>query len=242
MSNHRIEKLFNVFKVQLIAVPEFDGMFRYISTHSKDAVSVFSRYERLLAFASQLNANQKTEAATIRQAVNSSGTEFSASRQRLWDLIEVLGEDYTRIVGFLAAASLAVDQSATKRGLTRLVSKLERGHNLKTQKHAVRDGDSESDAAIWGHTYISGDVALLHFILIHYFERCISEQLVDMDIELGKAKDYFVNAVVDCLLLDGRQQFADLYDIVGLSRDDGAQGVGWRLEELQAIYDAQKTA
>lgn len=218
-------------------IPEIRGALELAAGNPMLLDGISSRYRSLLQGMSEFDEEDLAAAAEIRAALEAHPDEFSASTSRLVDVHEALGDNYGQFMSALFEASTDDNSDTTQHGLADYIQRLEKGHQLKVQSHAIADGDEESDRAIWGHTLIQDPEAMLHFLLIHYLERVACAEMRAAGIELGNQKDFFLNGMIDAIIIDRHQNYDDLFTILATDREEG--GVGWKLQRIEAITEQQ---
>jgi hypothetical protein len=222
-----IDEHLQLLVARLNGVPELEPAFAIIEHDPQHARDVYTDYVQLVERMSQLD---ETDIAKMREAQltlrSKDGIAGSASKIGASDILSVLGDRASLLYEL-------VDQSNNPTSLfydpaiNVLVTRMEGGHNLKLSGKSPSDFDSESLKVIWGHTVIIGPEALLHFTICHYLERFMAEGLSANGIEIARQKDFFINALVDVVILENFSVHGNspIFELWVKSKNQG--GLGW---------------
>lgn len=234
ISRVQVEQFFDLLKTKLSAVPEVQSAITLANEHPDKAQKIYQEYLEIILQIPLLTTGQLTTIRNARNSLNKGNEAISASHSDSKGLLEAtLGK-----IDIPQAALRSLDQTSQYFVLAvdELAKRLEGGHAMKVSGKQPVDGDPESDRVIWGHTKMDNANALLHFVICHYLERYVSEELKGQSIAIGFEKDYFLNAMTDVLILDylGSNKYADLMALWMLPKDQG--GLGWISIEMVAAY------
>lgn len=229
----KMHEPFEALRGRTESIPEIATAIGLAETDPTLTSGLVARYEELLGFMAMFGEEEIDTARIIRESLLPQQGEFSASKARLIDVYVALGENYHGFMSELFTKAMDIDIEDTKDGLSDFIERLEGGHRLKVEGHTIYDGDEMSDSVIWGHTLIKDPEAMLHFLFIHYIERVACAEMRSEDIALGSEKDFFLNGMIDAILIDDHRQFDDLYQILNRKREDN--GVGWKLGKIEAL-------
>jgi hypothetical protein len=212
------------------------------------AEAVYSSYLDLVNRMTSLTAE---ELGIIYQANVTLATESNSGdtpRVSAHTLIEAWGKPHANLWSQIAdcstnvAASDPGDELTDSPAMTNLKKKFKHGDELKRQGKKFVDGDPESDAVIWEHIDLYGQMELFHFISAEYLQEYVADYIDDMQvdsklIDLSKSKDFLIHALSDVLIIDhisGNNQFSEIYSIWSRPRSEG--GIGWIAEKQLVAY------
>jgi hypothetical protein len=233
-----IDEHLKLLVTRLNGVPELEPAFAIIEHDPQQARDVYADYVQLVERMSQLD---DTDIAKVRGAQSAlrakDGITGSASKIGASDILAALGDRDSLL-------SELIDQSTDPTSLfydaaiNVLVTRLEGGHNLKLSGKSPSDFDSDSLKVIWGHTVIIGPEALLHFTICHYLERFMAEGLSANGIELARQKDFFINALVDVVILENVSVHGNspIFEHWAKSKEQG--GLGWITQDRLDSYSS----
>ena len=126
--------------------------------------------------------------------------------------------------------------------VSQLGKMMHNGHKMFASGGTPKDGNSDSDSVIWGHTQVKKDadpVVLVHFITSHFLARFFSYALAEFNIL--KEKDDFFAPMTSALFLNEAKKPGQL-SIIKVwrpTRDIG--GLGWVREEKLRAYKEDLT-
>ncbi|HEX8923800.1 MAG TPA: hypothetical protein VF828_03640 [Patescibacteria group bacterium] len=101
-----------------------------------------------------------------------------------------------------------------------------------------KDGDSESDAIIWGFTNgATRPITDVHFLVCHGIERVISQEFRDVwPIEYCRKKDWLLNAMTDTIVIRGLQGKGYEAKYLPLWQARRPEGLGWASDHRITAY------
>lgn len=234
-----IDQHLELLEARLSEVPELQPAFVIVDGNREHARDVYSEYVQLTKQMSQLNDAEIERIKGSQEALRAKdGTVGSASKIGANDILLALGKRRNLLVE-LADQSTNPTSPYYNAAVDVLVGRLEGGHNLKLSGKSPSDFDPESLKVIWGHTVITGPEALLHFTVCHYLERFMAEGLFAQGVELARQKDFFINALVDVVILDkiNSQNPSPIFDIWVTPKEQG--GLGWITQDRLKSYSLE---
>lgn len=226
---------FSALRHSIETIPEITDALHLAANNPVLVQRISSRYSSLLSEMAEFDTEDFAVAGEIRSSLMPYPDQFSASTARLVDVRDALGDRYRSFMSGLFAAAMDDELDTTQKGLSAFIERLEKGHQLKVQGHAIGDGDEESAKAIWGHTFIEEPEAMLHFLLIHYLERVACAEMQAQVVPIGSEKDFFLNGMIDAIIMDQHQNYDDLFRMLATEREQG--GVGWKLQQIEDIVN-----
>ncbi len=234
-----IDQHFHVLEGRLIGVPELVPAFNIIDHNRDHARDIYSGYVQVIEEMSQLG---DTDIASVQESQSAlrakDGITGSASKIGANDILSALGER-KNLLSELADQSTDPTSPFYDAAVNVLVKRLEGGHKLKLSGESPSDLDPESLKVIWGHTVITRPEALLHFTICHYLERFMAEGLFANGIELARQKDFFINALVDVVILANMRSQSNslIFEIWAKPKEYG--GLGWITQDRLDSYSAE---
>jgi hypothetical protein len=234
----QVDHYFEVLAPKLSAVPELKSAMELAVSNPEHAFNVYYEYLGIIDGLPSLSADELETARGARQELAEQGIVVSASQMSVADLLSAVGEKDS--IPEIARQSTNPDSEYFAPAIDQLVERMEGGHQLKASGKTPSDGDAESGQVIWGHTLMTDPDALLNFTVCHYLERCVSQALMGEGAEIGQQKDYFLNAMIDAVILDhlSAQQFTKAFNLWSTPKNQG--GLGWIVPEMVAMYQKYK--
>ncbi|HEY4963785.1 MAG TPA: hypothetical protein VIH90_03760 [Candidatus Saccharimonadales bacterium] len=220
-------------------VPELAPAFDFINTNPEYARNTYENYVGLVIRMTKLtDAEQLLIARSQKTMRDTGGVVGSASRVDSHDILEALGgkkDDLETI----ARRSTDPKSPLYQATIDRLVTKMEGGHRLKLNGKTPSDFDPDSLKVIWGHTLITGQEALVHFVICHYLGLYFEEELAFEGYDFAHEKDFFVNSLTDIVILDRdtTSEAADRFKLWSRPKNQG--GLGWITEDRLKSYSTE---
>jgi hypothetical protein len=236
LRREQIVQHYGLLEARLSSVPELDSAFAVYETNPQHAADVYLGYVALIDYMTRLDDNAIGRIAAAQHALaTSGGIVGSASKVGANDILAALGDQKAKL-SEIGAQSSDPSSRFYEPAVDLLVTRLEGGHQLKLDKKTPSDFDPDSLKVIWGHTLITDPEALLHFVTCHYLERYFAESLTAQGVDLARQKDFFVNALVDVLIIDNltTNQFRPAYDIWAKLKQQG--GLEWITQDRLNSY------
>ena len=230
-----IEAHLHTLSGRLTSVPELYPIADMVTTNPAHATDVYNTY---LVLAEELVSLDGSDLDTVRKAQDLiQGEVGSASTVGANNLSAELSE---RDIDLSSVASDSFDSTSPfyEPAIDEFVARLEGGHAMKVAGKNPSDHDPDSLKVIWGHTVITGEEALLHFVVMHYLERFISKALYDRGVPQAQQKDFFINAVTDVVILNGlKNPDNPIFNLWVAPKDK--DGLGWITQDRLKSYTNQ---
>lgn len=227
---------YDTLEHRLSGVPELRPAFDIYDKNPGHVSEVYLGYIGLISDMADLDAADLSLIQQSQISLRSSGKETgSASSIGANDIVTALGPRKGMLVD-LANNSVNPQSEHYQDAVNNLVSKLEGGHKLSERRKSPSEHDPESLKVIWGHTLITGDEALLHFMTCHYLGLYFSEALQAEKIDFADKKDFFVNALTDVVIINHlhANNTDPMYDVWAKSKKEG--GMGWITKSRRNSY------
>ncbi|MEI6716646.1 MAG: hypothetical protein WCK87_02870 [Candidatus Saccharibacteria bacterium] len=239
ISKLSVSQLFDQMKSRLSAVPELETALQQAVGNINAAFDNYSEYVQVIERMTRLTETERKIIQNAKRVLETQkGSVGSASKVSASDILNELG-DRKVLLTEIVLQSTDVDSQYYGAAMNELVVRMERGHQLKLSGKKFVDGDPESSKVIWGHTLIAGETAMLNFVICHYLERYFAVALTDKGLKLAQEKDFFLNAMIDVIIIDhlsAHSQFGDIFDLWSRSKDQG--GLGWIVHDRLNTYQS----
>ncbi len=227
---------YQLLEDRLSGVPELKPAFAIFDSAPRHVKEVYVSYMALVARMAALSTpDQERIAQSQRLLVEQGGQSGSASVVGANDIVNALG-DRKNVLVEMAIRSLDPSSDYYQNAVANLVSKMEGGHKLKLSGKTPSDHDPDSLKVIWGHTLITGNEALLHFVTCHYLGLYFAETLGAEGLVFAQQKDFFVNALTDVVILEHLHSGDPdpVFDVWAAPKQDG--GMGWITDSRRKSY------
>ncbi len=235
-TSQSIKQHYHYLEERLALIPELEPAFAIFNTAPDHVVEIYLGYTALIKdMAALTEADQLLIVQSQRKLAQQAKGTGSASTIGANHIIEALGSR-KRLLIELADASTDSQNPFYASTVDSLATKLEGGHRLKMNGKIPSDHDPASLKVIWGHTVITGNEALLHFVTGHYLGQYFAEALQAAHIPFANQKDFFVNALTDVVILNYlKSGYEDpLFNVWATPKQAG--GMGWITENRLKSY------
>jgi hypothetical protein len=238
ISAQQIKNFFEILQYNLNnKVPILDDALLLVLENPENTKQIWDQYIDVVNSLSNLNSEKLNRINNARMILQKNNVHVSASFESAYTIHNLLDDKIIKSLPLIAKESIENSAPYFENGLNILCERLTGGYQMMIDGKTPQDGDYESKKVIWGHTKIQDPLAQIHFIICHYLERYISLVLIDKNIEIGKEKDYFLNAMIDTVIVDHfyENKYSGIFDILKTTRSEG--GLEWILDELSAAYN-----
>lgn len=222
---------------RLEGVPELEPVFTIIRREPGTASGLYQSYITLIIRISKLNKTEITAVKDAKQELRKNQGEVgSASKIGAADILFALN-GRSGLLAELAIQSVEAKSPYYQPALDLLAERMLGGHQYKLSGKTPSDKDSATHNIIWGHTIITNPETLLHFVVCHYLERYFAEALMAHGLEFALEKDFFINGMIDTVILDGLKSAEDpIFQLWLKPKAEG--GLGWITADRFASFAA----